>query len=239
MPAITDPDDIAYVLSQLSAPGQTPPVRAGTTAPAPSSGAITDPDELAYVRAQLTGAVGAKSPSPTSGADTDPNILAQVAAALRAGKPSAPASLPAPSASGADTDPAIMAQVHAQLTAPAAPPPAPVALPQASPSLPGATMEAMPDRGFAGAIEDGVRMLVAPLMGSRAAAALDTVTGTGLPNADYAKNLANEEAKTKWVQAEHPYASQILGGAGTLGAGAAALAAAPEEGILGGATHFC
>jgi hypothetical protein len=170
-------------------------------------GAVTDPDELAHAQAQIS-------------AGTTPRVPLGEAAATPG--------------SGPIVDPDELAHARAQLAAPSAPgAPAPnaPALPQGETSM-GPT----PDRGIAGAIEDGVRMLVAPLMGNRVAAALDTATGTGLPNADYTKNLANEEAKTNWVQAQHPYASQILGGAGTLGAGAAALAAAPEEGVLGGAT---
>ena len=168
--------------------------------------AVTDPDELAHAQAQI-------------GAGTTPQVSPGEAAAT-------------PGA-GAIVDPDELAHARAQLAAPSV---AAASTPASALPTGPTSMGPMPDRGIAGSIEDGVRMLIAPLMGNRIAAALDTATGTGLPNADYSKNLANEQAKTNWVQGQHPYASQILGGAGTLGSGAAALAAAPEEGILGGAT---
>lgn len=139
---------------------------------------------------------------------------------------------------GAIVAPAELAHVRTQLAAPEATGDALPAIASPSPALPqGQTfMGPRPDRGIGGAIEDGIRMLVAPMMGDRAAAAIDTATGTGLPNADYAKNLANERAKTEWAQSAHPLASQVLGGVGSIAPASAAMAAAPEEGLLGGAT---
>lgn len=172
------------------------------------------------------------------GAITDPSEIDNAQRQIGQPTPSVPEMA---QTAGAIVDPAELAHARAQLAAPAAgnASPSPVAaLPASSPAaLPqGPTfMGPRPDRGIGGRIEDAIRMTIAPLLGDRAAAALDTVSGTGLPNANYAKNLANEQAQTQWAQSEHPIASRVLGGAGSL-AGAGAIAATlPEDIGLGAA----
>lgn len=170
------------------------------------------------------------------GADTDPDIQAQIAAALAASKPAAPANAAAPttaaSSGGADIDPAVMAQVHAQLTAPTATPAssAPAAiLPQGE-----TAMGSSPERHWYSPINDAVDMMVNGLpFSDRITAGMQTATGTGLPNADYSKNLLNEHLKNQALESEYPTLSKILG----FGGGAAGIAAtAPESATLGAGT---
>jgi hypothetical protein len=99
---------------------------------------------------------------------------------------------------------------------------------------PGQTMSATPDRGWLGTLDDGVRMLTNKIpFSDRFAAGMDTLTGTGLPGADYATNLQAERAKDMALDSAHPWLSKALG---YTGGGAAALATLPEGAVAGGST---
>ena len=159
--------------------------------------AITDPDEIAQAQAQLA----AQGATPSA-------VMAPATAAP---------------ASGPIMDPGEIAQARAALNAamtPSSTPPATTA-----PPIP--TMQAMPNRGPMGAVADTVRMLTNKIpFADRFAAEMQTLTGTGLPGADYAKNLANERAQNQWLDTQHPILSKVLG----LGGGAAGIMATlPED----------
>lgn len=168
------------------------------------------------------------------GAILDPDEIANAQRQIGGPTPAVPMAV---GPGGAIVDPGELAHVKAQLSAPdvgAATPaagPAPALLPQGPTS-----MGPVPDRGISGHIADAARMLFAPVMGARAAALAETATGTGLPNADYAKNLANEQNLARDASNAHPYAAQVLGGAGTIAPALGAAVMAPEEGVLGAAT---
>lgn len=166
--------------------------------------AVTDPDELAHAQAQIS-------------AGTTPQIP--------------PSEASATPGSGAIVDPDELAHARAQLAAPSAPPgPAPSgALPTGPTSIGPA-----PDRHWYSPINDAVDMMVNGLpFSDRITAGAQTATGTGLPNADYSKNLLNERLKNQALESEYPTLSKILG----FGGGAAGVVAtAPESATLGAGT---
>ena len=110
-----------------------------------------------------------------------------------------------------------------------APPPANPDVGGALPALEGQGMSAPSDRGILGALDDGVRMLTNKIpFADRFSAAMDTALGTGLPGADYAKNLQNEQFKDNWLTSQHPILAPTLG---ALGGAAGIAATAPEAAV--------
>lgn len=129
---------------------------------------------------------------------------------------------------GAIIDPQELANAQTQLNAPSGQP-AP-----ASSAYDGPVMQPTPDRGVLGTVDDTVRMLTNKIpFADRFSAGMDTLLGTGLPGADYAKNLQNERWKDQALDAEHPFLAKALG---TLGGGAAVVATAPADVLAPGAT---
>ena len=98
----------------------------------------------------------------------------------------------------------------------------------------GQSMSATPDEPWYGYFNDGVRLLTNRIpFSDRLEAGFNTVTGLGLPGADYATNLQNERWRDAALAAQHPMLSKVLG---FTGGGAAALATLPEGALAGGST---
>jgi hypothetical protein len=157
--------------------------------------------------------------------DADELAEAQAQLAAQGATPAPAASTATPQQWGPIMDPDEMAAARTQLNSAQAPK---VATP-ADPSH-GQTLQATPDRGFLGAIDDTARMLTSKIpFIDRFSAGMDTLAGTGLPGADYAKNLQNERLKDAAVAEQHPVLSKILG----LGGGAAGvIATLPEQAVV-------
>ena len=159
--------------------------------------AVTDPDELAHAQAQIS-------------AGTTPQVP--------------PGDTSATPWAGAVVDPDELAHARAQLAAPSvAAAPAPPSVLPAGPTSIGPA----PDRHWYSPINDAVDMIVRGMpFSDRVTAGLETATGTGLPNADYSKNLLNERLKNEALATQYPNLAPILGAAGGT---AAILATAPEQ----------
>lgn len=162
------------------------------------------------------------------GAILDPDEIQNAQQQIGQPSPAVPVgAVPSVQGRGPILDPDELAHARSQLEAPA---PVPTNIP--SPALPGAVMQAAPDRGIMGKIDDAVRMTVGSLpFADRFAARMDTLTGTGLPNADYAKNLSNEQHKDAALRDLYPTLSKVLpvvgGVAGTIATAPEAALAAP------------
>lgn len=167
--------------------------------------AIIDPGELQNAQTQIgmttppvAPPAGMAAASPGAGPILDPDELAHIQKQLQSG---------------------ATPQVNA----------APATVPPLAPVGSGEAMGPAPDRGVMGAADDAMRMITAGIpFSDRFSAAMNTLTGAGLPGADYAKNLADERSKNAWLASEYPGLSKLLGfGGGT----AAIVAAAPEEAV--------
>ena len=150
------------------------------------------------------------------------NAQAQISAGTTPQVP--PGETSATPGAGAIVDPDELAHARAQLAAPSAPAaPAPASALPAGPTSIGPA----PDRHWYSPINDAVDMIVRGMpFSDRVTAGLETATGTGLPNADYSKNLLNERLKNEALATQYPNLAPILGAAGGT---AAILATAPEQ----------